>query len=283
MSPPIRRRGMITHKARVVPIAGALAASSLLALAGCGVHPAPARTHSAPAPAPVSGSSDVSQPALLVSGSQPPSTSSVGGGSITTTGTATVSGAPDTMTVTVRISTSGAHAAATLARNNAITLAVQQSLERDGVGRNDIQTTGLSLQESYPPSPAGFEVDDEVSATLHNLTRAGTAIDDAVSTAGDAGRLDGVTFSMSDTSPLMGAARRQAVALARADAEQLAAAAGERVVGLQSVTDQTDQNPQPISSEVVPAAGSASGAAVPVQPGTQQLIVAVSAVWDVSR
>jgi uncharacterized protein len=187
------------------------------------------------------------------------------------------------MTVIVRISTSGAHAAATLARNNSITLAVQQSLERDGVEQDDIQTTGLSLQENYPPSPAGFEVDDEVSATLHNLTRAGTAIDAAVSTAGDAGRLDGVTFSMSDTSPLMGAARQHAVALARADAEQLAAAAGERVAGLQSLTDQSDQNLQPLSPEVVPAAGSASAAPVPVQPGTQQLTVAVSAVWDVSR
>ncbi len=187
------------------------------------------------------------------------------------------------MTVTVQISTSGAHAAATLARNNSITLAVQQSLERDGVAQKDIQTTGLSLQENYPPSPAGFEVDDEVSATLHNLTRAGAAIDDAVSTAGDAGRLDGVTFSMSDTSPLMGAARQRAVALARADAEQLAAAAGERVVGLHSLTDQTDQNPQPLSPDVLPAAGSASRAAVPVEPGTQQLSVVVSAVWDVSR
>jgi uncharacterized protein YggE len=187
------------------------------------------------------------------------------------------------MTVNVRISTSGAHAAATLAQNNSITLAVQQALEGDGVAQKDIQTSGLSLQENYPPSPAGFEVDDEVSATLHNLTRAGSAIDDAISTAGDAGRLDGVTFSMSDTSPLMGAARQQAVAAARADAEQLAAAAGERVIGLHALTDQSDQNPQPLSSEMVPAAGSASRAAVPVQPGTQQLSVMVSAVWDVGR
>ena len=187
------------------------------------------------------------------------------------------------MTVTVQISTSGAHAAATLARNNSITLAVQQSLERDGVAQKDIQTTGLSLQENLSAESCRLRGRRRSVGNPSQSDRAGAAIDDAVSTAGDAGRLDGVTFSMSDTSPLMGAARQRAVALARADAEQLAAAAGERVVGLHSLTDQTDQNPQPLSPDVLPAAGSASRAAVPVEPGTQQLSVVVSAVWDVSR
>jgi uncharacterized protein YggE len=187
------------------------------------------------------------------------------------------------MTVSIRVSTSNLHAAPALARNNAITLAVQHALERDGVAPKDIQTSDLSLQETYPPSAAGFEVDDEVTATLHNLARAGSAIDDAVTVAGDAGRLDGVSFSMSDTSPLMGTARQQAVAAARADAVQLAAAAGEQLVGLRSLTDETDQNPPMPYGQVPMAAGSASTAPVPVQPGTQQLNVVVTAVWDVSR
>ena len=39
---------MMTHKARFVPIAGVVAASSMLTLAGCGGHPAPARTQNGP-------------------------------------------------------------------------------------------------------------------------------------------------------------------------------------------------------------------------------------------
>jgi uncharacterized protein YggE len=187
------------------------------------------------------------------------------------------------MTVSVRVSTSDPHAAAALAHNNAITLAVQQALQRDGVAAKDIQTTGLSLQQTYPPTAAGYEVDDEVSATLHNLARAGSAIDDAVAAAGDAGRLDGVSFSMSDTSPLMAAARQQAVTAARADAGQLAAAAGESLGGLRSLTEETNQNSPVPYSQVPTAAGSASAAPVPVQPGTQQLSVVVTAVWDVGR
>jgi uncharacterized protein YggE len=187
------------------------------------------------------------------------------------------------MTVFIRVSTSGPHVSTALARNNALTLAVQRALERDGVAAKDIQTTDLSLQQNYPPSPGGFEVDDEVAATVHNLSRAGSAIDDAVAAAGDAGRLDGVNFSMSDTSPLMGAARQQAVAAARTDAAQLVAAAGEHLGGLRSLTDQTEQNSPVIYPQSAPASGTAVAAPVPVQPGTQQLSVVVTAVWNLSR
>jgi uncharacterized protein YggE len=189
------------------------------------------------------------------------------------------------MTVALRVSTSGPHAAAALSRNNAITLAVQHTLERDGVAVKDIQTTGLSLQQTFPPEAAGYEVDDEVSATLHHLAYAGAAIDDAMAAAGDAGRLDGVTFSMSNTSPLMATARQQAVAAARTDAAQLAAAAGERLVGLRSLTEETNQNSELRYPAAAMAAGSTSAPAVPVpvQAGTQQMSVVVNAVWDVSQ
>jgi uncharacterized protein YggE len=187
------------------------------------------------------------------------------------------------MTVSLRVSTSGPHAAAALAQNNAITLAVQHALERDGVVAKDIQTTGLSLQQTFPPSAAGFEVDDEVSATMHHLASAGAVIDDAMGAAGDAGRLDGVTFSMSDASPLMAAARQEAVAAAHADAAQLAAAAGEKLLGLRSLTEQTNQGSVMPYAQTPMAAGSASAGAVPVQPGTQQMSVVVTAVWDVSQ
>jgi hypothetical protein len=187
------------------------------------------------------------------------------------------------MTVSIQVSTSGPHAATALSRDNALTLAVQHALQRDGVAVKDIQTTGLSLQQTYPPNAAGYEVDDQVSATTHHLALAGAAIDDAIAAAGDAGRLNGVTFSMSDTSPLMAAARQQAVAAARADAAQLAVAAGAHVVGLRSLTEQTNQGTMRPYPQSAMAAGSASAPAVPVQPGTQQMSVVVTAVWDLSH
>jgi uncharacterized protein YggE len=165
-----------------------------------------------------------------------------------------------------------------LAQNDAIAGRVQQALETDGVAAGDIQTTGLSLQQMGSPSPSGYQVDDSVSATLHDLARAGTTIDDAVAAAGDAGRLDGVSFSLSASSPLMAAARQQAVTAARVDAQQLAAAAGQHLSALVSLTDQ----PQQVTGLFNGAVGMASpAAAVPLRPGTQQLSVEVTAVWAV--
>lgn len=191
-----------------------------------------------------------------------------------------MSGAPDTMTVSINVSTSAAHASTALAHNNSVASAVQQALEGDGVIAKDIQTTGLSLQQTYPPTPLGYQVDDELSATVRNLSRAGAVIDDAVTAGGDAGRLNGVSFSMSDASPLKAAARQQAVAAARSDAVQLAAAAGTHLGALVSLTDQSQPTNTGTFSGLQNAAA-APAAAVPVRPGTQQLTVDVTAVWDV--
>ena len=273
------KRGMRTHTVRCAGLAGILATTSVLALAGCGGHANSARTSNA---APRSGSPQASgQQTMFAQATGPAPAWSSDAGTITTTGLGRVSGTPDTMTVSIQVSTSGPHAAAALTRDNVLTLAVQHALQRDGVAAKDIQTTGLSLQQTFPPNAAGYEVDDEVSATMRHLALAGAAIDDAIAAAGDAGRLDGVTFSMSDTSPLMAAARQQAVAAARSDAAQLAAGAGESLVGLRSLTEQTNQDTVVPYRQATAAAGSATAAPVPVEPGTQQMSVVVTAVWDV--
>jgi uncharacterized protein YggE len=268
----------------IVPVTAAAALA--ISLAGCG-SPSAGRTL-ATTPSQATGASGPLAPAgsggaaVLIAGTTGAGPGSSGAAAITTNGTGTVSGAPDTMTIAINVSTSDAHASAALGHNNTVATAVQQALQRDGVAVKDIQTTGLSLQQTYPPSPAGYQVDDQVTATLRDLSRAGSAIDDAVAAAGDAGRLNGVSFSMSGTSPLLAAARNQAVAAARAEAQQLAAAAGEHLAGLVSLTDQ----PQP--SETGPMSFAAAGAAVPssapvpVKPGTQQLSVVVTAVWAVA-
>src|SRR5947209_3514901 len=212
----------MTKRLLVMTVACNVSLAALaLSLAGCGA--ANHRPTATPTPRP-----DTS--AALVAAGVPTSSSTAGmPETITTSGTGTVNGTPDTLSIGVGVSTSATHAASALSQNNSIATAVQQALERDGVPAVDIQTTGLSLQAQYPPQPAGFQVYDEVTATLHNMSRAGSIIDDALAPAGDAGRLDYVNLSMSDTSPLVAAARQRAVAAARTEAQQLAAAAGAHV------------------------------------------------------
>lgn len=213
--------------------------------------------------------------------SLPPATltAASGAGTLTTVGDGTVDGEPDTLTVGIGVTTTAPHAAAALAQNNAIAAKVQQALRADGVATAEVQTTGLSLQQAYP-ALNDYQVVDEVTATVRVLSRAGTVIDDALAAAGDSGRLDMANLSMSSTSPYMAAARQQAVAAARLDAQQLAAAAGEKLGPLVSMTDQAQQ-PVPVyasSGAVAPQAGPA----VPVQPGTQQVTVSVTTVWSIA-
>ncbi len=252
----------MTKSAYLIP-AAAMGAALTLGLTACGVGGGARRVDpSSPASA---------TPAVLAS------TSSAG--TLTTVGVGTVAGEPDTLTVGISVTTTAPHAAGALAQNNAIAAKVQQVLRADGVATADLQTTGLSLQQAYP-AVNGYQVDDQVTATVRDLSKAGTIIDDALAAAGDSGRLDMANLSMSTTSPYMAAARQQAVAAARVDAEELAAAAGERLGSLVSLTDQAQQ-PGPILNGSSGVAASAS-AAVPVQPGTQQITVSVTAVWSIS-
>jgi uncharacterized protein YggE len=178
------------------------------------------------------------------------------------------------------VSTTAPHAAAALAQNNTIASAVQQALKRDGVAAADIQTTGLSLQATYPPQSPGYQVYDEVTATVRDLRRAGTIIDDALQPAGDAGRLEMVNLSLSDTNPLIVAARHRAVVAAKSEAEQLAAAAGEHLGALVSISDQPQVQYPQFANATAGAAAGPSAAPVPVNPGTEQLSVDITAVWS---
>jgi uncharacterized protein YggE len=261
------------------PLRAALALSGALALSASACASSPHRAASSGAdPAAVSHSG--ADPAAAIV-SQSTGTVSGSPDTIVSQGTGTVSGSPDTMTLGVGVQTSAPHASLALASNNSIASALQRALERDGVAASDIQTSNLSLYQGN----GAFNADDSVTATIHDLSRAGTIIDDALAAAGDAGQLEFVYFSISDTSPLTAAARQAAVAAARSDAEQLASAAGEKIVALQSLSEV----PQDIGGcygacpffGAQGVASPSSAAPVPVQPGRQQLSLQVTATWSV--
>src|SRR5579875_318136 len=260
----------------------AVAAAALLA-AGVSL---PACGHSLPATAPPGGPAGAAGAPTLTPATgagAPTLTSATGAGAptltaatgtspgptVTTVGTGTVTGTPDEMTVTIGVQATGIHAADALQEDNARARAVQAALMRDGVGSADMQTSDLSLYQQDPSSGGGYQAQDTITATLRQLGSAGAAIDDAIAAAGDAGRLEGVSFAFSDDSSLLARARQAAVADARAQAEQLAAAAGDTLGGLVSLSEsQPAPGPYPMPLAGGVAASASSPAPVPVQPGT---------------
>jgi hypothetical protein len=201
---------------------------------------------------------------------------------ITVTGVGEVTGTPDTLTVEMDVDTQSAHASTALSQNESQTGTLIQTLTGSGVSQSDIQTASLSIEPVYgndSQSITGYEVDETVEVTLHDLSTAGGILDAAARSVGDDVRIDSMSLSISDTSSLMAQARSAAMADASTKATQLAAGAGTTLGPIVSITDNTQ-----LSSTETPlpeaASGALAGSAVPVEAGSDQLTVSVSVVYQ---
>jgi uncharacterized protein YggE len=243
-----------------------LAAGAAAVFASCRAAPRPAA-----APAVRTVSATATDPGSGMAGA---------GSGISAVGTGRIAGTPDVLTVSVGVQTTAAHAVDALAANGARARAVIDALRANGVADKDIQTSQLSLSARYTPSDVltGYDVADTVTAKVRDVARAGQAIDAAVAAAGDSGRLQGVSFSFGDDSALRAQARHDAVVQARAQAEQLATAAGVKLGALRSLTESSPNQSWPATF----AAAGAPAAATPIQPGAQELTVSVTAVYEVA-
>ena len=221
----------------------------------------------------------------LVTGSQADPATSPGCGSgaprLTVQGTGTATGTPDQLTVDLGVAVSGADAHAALAADDATTGAVLAALQTGGVATGDVQTTGLSLQPQYTRSGAltGYSVTDSVVATLRDFATAGSVIDAAAAAGGDAVRIDSLSFSLGDPRRLEDTARRDAVRQAASHAASMAAAAGERLGPVCSITDLPTSIGSPPRAGTFAPAGTAGKSAVPLQPGTQRASAQVTLVY----
>ena len=207
------------------------------------------------------------------------SAAATSGAEITVSGSGQVEGKPDTASFSIGVTTTAASAVAALEQNNAQMSDLEHSLEQSGVKVKDLQTSGLDLYTNTDNSGAvtGFSVDDELDVTMHDLSNLGGALDAAVHATGNGVNLGGISFSISNQSALLAAARAQAMLAARTEADELAAGAGLTVGSIVKVTDQENGNPYPLY--YAPAASSLK-AAVPVQPGQQQISVQVTVVYQ---
>ena len=119
-----------------------------------------------------------------------------------------------------------------------------------------------------------------LTAELHDFATAGSVLDALTSAAGNATRIDSVTFSLRDPRKIEDTARTDAVHQAVSHARSMAQAAGERLGPVCSLTDQS-------SSDYAPSAFGAerasSAAAVPLQPGTQQESAQITLVYALEQ
>ena len=266
-------------------IAGVTVAAALT-LAGCsaaGDSTAASSSSGAPTRAQVAAAA---QPDVALAASTAAPGDGTGTGvdrnSITVQGVGKVTGTPDVLTISLGVETRAASAKEALDQNNAIAADVIAVLKNSGVDPADLQTSQLSVNPTYGDKNdiTGYQVTNSVTAVLRKISGAGAVIDAVGQKAGNAARIQQLSFSIDDDSALRAAARADAVKQAQAQAKQLADAAGVKLGAVHSIAESSSSTPAPIYAS---ADTSAAAASVPVEPGSQELSVVVDVVYDIAQ
>ncbi len=255
MTITVHRRSFVT----IVLVAAALAAAYLLG----SLRPSVANAAPATTPSPLAQT-----------------TTSATSTGITVTGSGTVKGTPDTLSVSLSTTATASTIDAALADATKAQTAVIDALKKHGVADKDLQTSNFSIQPNYTAKglPGGYVVTEGVTAKIHGLKNAGATLTAAVQAGGDKVRVDGVSVSIDDTDPLKGDARTAAVADAKLRAEQYAQASGRQLGQVQSISEQVAYTPTSYAS--VDAFSARAQAAVPIQSGSQDVTVDVTVVYS---
>ncbi|OEJ41949.1 hypothetical protein AR457_05770 [Streptomyces agglomeratus] len=199
-------------------------------------------------------------------------------------GEGSASAAPDMATLAVAVESTQPTAKRALAAQSAAAEAVLGAVRKQGVADRDVQTESLSLNAVYQHSDragsklTGYQAGQSFSIRIRDLARTGAVVEAVTGAAGDAVRINGVTFDVADPAALRARAREAAHADARAKAVQYAQLSGRRLGRLVSITETGSGTHRPVD---VPGAAFQEGK-MPVAPGEIRNEVAVTAVYELS-
>jgi uncharacterized protein len=175
-----------------------------------------------------------------------------------------------------------------LTASSATTRRVLAELEKHGVEKSDVQTTGLSMHPEYdyhayaPPTLVGYRVTQRATVKVDELAKGGPAIAAAVEVGDNGVRVSGIRLGVGDPDALLKRARDAAVESATAKAEQYAAATGQTLGDVVSIREvgRPAQRYQPQAALRSFAYDSVELAkALPIRAGKDDLEVRIQVVW----
>ena len=199
--------------------------------------------------------------------------------SITVTGEATTSVAPDNANIRLGVTSQGKNAREASEANARQMTSVLAAIKESSVADRDVQTSRLSLQPQYEQGKAGparllgFQVTNQVSIRIREIEKFPGILDRAI--AAGANEMSGIEFVVSEQSKLLDQARDDAVADARRKAELYAKAAGVKLGPVSSISEEGSSPPRPVVQAM-------RASAVPVAPGEQLLRAAISVTFELA-
>jgi uncharacterized protein len=207
---------------------------------------------------------------------------------IEVSGDGSVSAAPDFARLTLGVTTTGKDARAAMAANAKSANALVALIKSAGVAPADIQTSGVSISPMFsnqppaqvsPPAITGYNVSDNVTVIVRNLSSLGALLDNAV--AAGANTIYGISYGENDPSALLDKARPLAVSDARRKAEIYAAAGGARIGRLMELTEEGGARPVAFAARTY--AQGAAAAPTPIEAGEDKLTVTVRARFELTQ
>ena len=209
-------------------------------------------------------------------------------------GVGSVSAAPDLVELNLGVSATADTVSEARQRAAEAMTAVIGYLVGSGVATSDIRTKHISIQPQYDWQEriedgirrservlTGYQVSNTVQVLVREMDRTSELLDGAVVAGGDLIRVNGITFTIEDTSELAKQAREMAVEDALTRAVELAAYSG---VTLGPLVYLSEVSTQPVFAERALASVVAdAGASTPISPGEQEVRVTVRAVFDIDN
>ncbi|HEX8102009.1 MAG TPA: SIMPL domain-containing protein [Solirubrobacteraceae bacterium] len=205
---------------------------------------------------------------------------------LSVTGTGTVQAKPDTATISIDVRRVGVERERPRTSVNRRTRQIIGAVRRLGVRREDIQTSGITLDEQrLRPRHKGGRT--RIRYVAHNsLTVRTTALEVVgrifdVATRAGATDFSGPEFEVVNRTPHRADATAAAVDDARRRADAAARALGLRVVGVRSISlDPSEPTRTFDEAGALPVSGEADGGeSTPVTPGLEDIGAVVSVVF----
>jgi uncharacterized protein YggE len=209
---------------------------------------------------------------------------------ISATGTGRAFGEPDIAFINVGVNVQ--RETVEQARNDAAAAqeAVIDSLKGNGIADEDIQTVGYSVYPQYDYSRntsqgeiVGYVVSNTVTAKIRDLDTTGKVLDDATAAGGNDAVVQGVSFTIDDPTELQEEARREAVDMARKQAEQLADAAGISLGDIVSISENGGYFPSPRTGGAAFDSAAQVPVETPIEPGQVEVNISVNIQFAISQ
>ncbi len=201
------------------------------------------------------------------------------------TGSGIATATPDVVIARIGVEVRAADVATAFSGAGEAARAVVAAVRAAGVADGDVATSDVGLQpvETGPWEDRrleGYAASESLTVTIRTIADASAVLQAAASAAGDAARIQSVSFALSDGAAPAAEARAAAFADARAQAEQYAALSGDALGAVLSIADDPSPGPRAEVHFARAAAPAAPAGGPAMEAGERLLGARITVEWE---